>query len=139
MVARRIGTPLGAHRDRRECRRRSTPDTSRTGSSPSLLQLLQAPGPILLEQPRESAVGEEASARLADGTIVGLVVRVPDPLHRSPAAGTGLAVAPVDRHPDPERGHLLRKAVSAVLPQPHRPLAPPRHRGLMQTLDLIVV
>src|SRR4051812_44406617 len=138
MAGHRRGTPWAGPRARRACRTRSTPNASRTGSSLSVLQLLEAPGPVLLEQPGKAAVGEEPPARLADGTVVGLVVGVPDPLHRSAAPRAGFPVATVDRHAASERGHLLRKAVPRLLPQAVGPFRQHHHGGVVQPRHLFV-
>ena len=64
----------------------------------ALLELFQRARPVLAQEARERAVGEEPPTGLADRTVVRLVLRVDDPLHRRPAVGTRLAVATVDRH-----------------------------------------
>src|SRR4026209_1835233 len=68
----------------------------------ALWQLVDRARPALLQEPRQGASGEDAAAGLAARAIVGLVLRIHDPLHRSAANRAGLAVAPVHRHLFPE-------------------------------------
>src|SRR5439155_464197 len=91
--------------------------------------LLEAPRPVVLEEPGERAVGEEHAARLAAGAVVGLVLGVDDALHGRAAVGTGLAVAPMDGHAVAEGGHLLGEAVARLRAQAFGPLLQRRLRG----------
>src|SRR5207247_9328977 len=75
-----------------------------TSSLAERLQLLQRLRPVLMQETRERTVREEAAARLTARAVVGLVVRVNDPLHGRAAVGTRLAVAAVHRHVGTERG-----------------------------------
>src|SRR5689334_13916961 len=89
----------------------------------AVLQLLQAPGPILAQQPGHAAVREEPPVGLAGGAIVGLVVGIADPLNRSAAHGTRLAEASMHGHALPKCGHGLRKAGSRLHPKSLSPLS----------------
>src|SRR5947209_15979696 len=56
-----------------------------------LLHLLHRPRPILFEQQRQRPVGQQPATRLALGTIIRFVARIPNPLHLRPANGARLA------------------------------------------------
>src|SRR5687767_11476473 len=51
----------------------------------TFLKFIQAPRPIVLQQARHRAVRKQSSTGLTPRTIVGLVVGIPDPLHRCAA------------------------------------------------------
>src|SRR5215472_3060743 len=109
------------------------------GGGAGFLQLLQAPRPVLLEEPRERAIGQEPSAGLAGGTVVRLVVGVDDALDRRAAVRTRLPVATVDGHPLPEGGHLLRKSGAGLLAKPVGP-GPENGAGrLVESPDLVLL
>src|SRR2546423_7970439 len=61
-------------------------------------QLVDRLGPILLQQSRQRAIGEQLSVRLTARTIIGLVVGVANALHRRTADGAWLTKLSVDRH-----------------------------------------
>src|SRR6185436_2340037 len=88
-----------------------------------LLQLLERLRPVLLHQPRQHAVGEQAAAGLAGGAVIGLVLGVEDALHRRAADGAGLAVAAVHGHLRAEGGDLLGEVVAGLRAQAGDPLA----------------
>src|SRR5262245_32460303 len=90
---------------------RICPDRSRSAleGALALFQLLESLGPVAFEELRQSPVGEELAARLADRAIVRLVLGVDDPLHGRAADGTGLPIAAVYRHPLAKRSDLLGK------------------------------
>src|SRR5205814_1650830 len=121
-------------------RRSSGKRTERGDGRPSspTLELLQPSRPVLLQQARERAVGEERPARLAAGTVVRLVPRVDDPLYRRAADRTRLAVAAVDGHGRTEGGDALRKSGSDFVPQPLRPLTARRTDRVVQPSDLLI-
>src|SRR5678810_509334 len=54
---------------------------TRFASASPLLELLETLRPVLLEQPRQRAVGEQAAFGLAGRAVVRLVVGVDDALH----------------------------------------------------------
>lgn len=87
-----------------------------------LVHLLQAPGPVLLQQARHGPIGEEPSIGLAGRAIVGLVLRVPDPLDGRAADGAGQSEPAVDGHLRPEGGDPLGKGVAHLPPEPIGPL-----------------
>src|SRR3989442_7225838 len=78
--------------------------------------------PILLQETRQGAIGEQPPPGLATRAIVRLVRGVSNALHCCPTHGARLAVAAMDRHPFPERRHLLRKRVTGLRLQPLDPL-----------------
>src|SRR5688572_4117617 len=108
-----------------------------TLGSAARLELLERPGPVLVQQPRQRAVGEQPPAGLAAGTVVRLVLGVDDALHRRPAHRTRLAVAAVHGHARAERGDALRKILTGLLPQPLDPLDEDVARGGEQPRRLV--
>ena len=106
--------------------------------SAAALELLERARPVLAQQPRQRAVGEQPSAGLARRAVVRLVRGVDDALHRRAAVGTRLAVAAVHRHPGAERGHLLGKAVAGLGAQPRDPRRQRRARRRVQPPRLVV-
>lgn len=72
---------------------------------------------LLLQQTRKSAVGEDFSARLTGGTVVGFVVGVADALNFFAASRTRLAKAAVDSHFRPEGCHFFRKVCLCLAAQ----------------------
>src|SRR5947207_89789 len=70
-------------------------------------QLFQRLGPILFEQSRECAVGQQPSLCLTAYTIVRLVVAISNALHGRAAYWTRLAIAAVHGHPLAKGGNLL--------------------------------
>src|SRR5690348_18394890 len=85
------------------------------------LQHLDAPRPVLAQEPRERTIGEQATVRLTARAVVGLVVRVADALHGRAAHGARLSIAAVHRHPFAEGGYLRRKAVARLGAEPLGP------------------
>src|SRR6266700_1509913 len=83
---------------------------------------------FVLRALEERAVGENPAARLAASAIVGLVLRVHDPLHGRAARGAGLAEAAVHRHALAKGGDLLRKFAAGMLPEPLGPFDERRAR-----------
>ena len=103
----------------------------------ALLELLERPRPVAVQQPRQRAVGEQPAAGLAARAVVGLVLGVDDALHRRAADRAGLAEAAVHRHPRAERRDLLGEAVADLGAQPLGPLAEHGARGAVQPRDLV--
>src|SRR5207249_4175194 len=83
-----------------------------------------------LEEPRQGAVREELAARLAARAVVAFVLGVDDALHGGVAYGTGLAVAPVDRHAVAKGSDFLRETLAGFGAQDVRPAAKRRARRL---------
>ena len=102
-----------------------------------LLELLERARPVALEQPRERAIREQLSLRLAGCAVVRLVAGVDDPLDGRGAGGTRLAVASVRGHLGPEGRHLLRKAFTRLRAQSLDPDAQHRLRRREQPLALL--
>src|SRR5436190_23366204 len=71
------------------------------------IQLVDRARPIFFQEPRERAVGEQTSFRLAARTVVRLVVRITNALHGRAAHGTGQTIASVDGHTFAKGGHFL--------------------------------
>src|SRR5262249_15172741 len=78
-------------------------------------QLIDRARPACLEQPRQSAVGEDHSAGLASCAVVRFVLGVDDALYGRATDRTGLAILAVHRHLGPERGNLGRKARAGLV------------------------
>ena len=92
--------------------------------------------PIVFEQPRERAVGEDPPVGLAARAVVRLVIGITDPLHGRAADRARLAEATVDGHLRTERGHLLGEAVAGLGPEPLDPFDEDLTRGEIEPLDL---
>src|SRR5450432_1292766 len=75
-----------------------------------LFELFEALRPIGFEQAGEPAIGEQFSAGLTLRTVVELVVRVGDALHRRAAHRAGFLEATVDGHFRAECGHFFGEA-----------------------------
>src|SRR5436190_23033429 len=86
-----------------------------------LLELVDRFGPILLEQARQRAVGEQAAVRLAARTVVRLVVGIADSLHLGLANGAWLAVLAVHGHLVVKRRDLAREVAMRLLAQSVEP------------------
>src|SRR5262245_34960062 len=103
------------HRERRETRgfsgSGSIPRSQLTVGLPAL-ELFERAGPVFTEQTRQCAIGEETAARLAPGTVIGFVGRVPDALDRRAAHRTRLAEAAVRGHALAKRRDLRRKRIA---------------------------
>src|SRR6516162_8929787 len=63
------------------------------------LELVEGARPVLAQQARERAVGQELAAGLARRAVICFVGCVADPLDLGTAARAGLAVSPVNGHP----------------------------------------
>src|SRR5712692_8885413 len=70
-------------------------------------ELVEGTGPVFAEKARERAVGEELSAGLARGAIVGFVGGITDALDFCVAARAGLLVAAVNGHAFTKSGDVL--------------------------------
>src|SRR5262249_40694754 len=122
-------------------RRRSRESSSplvRGAAAAALLQLLQGSWPIRAQQAGQRAIGEQLSAGLAGGAVVGLVLCVHDALNWRAADGAGLPVAAVDGHVVAECRHLLGEAVADLVPYPRRELEQRRPGGGMQASHLLL-
>src|SRR5260221_12990821 len=89
---------------------------------PPALELIQRLRPVLAQQTRQGAIGEQAAAGLARRTVVRFVPRGRDPLNGRAAPRTGLAVPPVRRDARPGRRHFFGKR--AAPPPPPAQLPP---------------
>src|SRR5215216_4012022 len=78
---------------------------------PDLFHLFQRARPILVQKPRERAIGEQLATVLTARAVVRLIVGIDDTLHRRATHRTRLTVLAVYRHSFAERGDLFRKAV----------------------------
>ena len=113
----RRGAPaaVGDSRSATADRRATSTERSKSRAAPrrqrllALLQLLERPRPVVLEQPRQRAIGQQLAAGLAGRTVVRFVRGVANALHRRAAHRTRLAVAAVHGHPVAKRRHLLGK------------------------------
>ena len=100
------------------------------------LELLERLRPIILQQPRQTAIGEQLAAGLAGRTVIGFVGRVLNALNRRAAHRTRLAVAAVRGHALSKRGHLLGKVLAGLGDQLVAPLRQDADRVRVQALDL---
>src|SRR5262249_15720335 len=102
------------------------------------LQLVQRARPVLLEQARESAIGEQPVAGLAAWAIVGLVLGVHDTLHGRAAVRARLTEAAVDGHVGAKGRDALGKFSGRLAAYPRDPVGQRRARRLEEALDLAV-
>src|SRR2546423_8592961 len=107
-------------------------------SMASSLELLDRARPILLQQPRQRAIGEQPPFRLTTRAVVRFVVAVANALHRRRAGGAGLPEFSMHRHLVVKGGDLLGKAVADVRTQSCRPLDERLTCSVIETRDLIV-
>src|SRR5205823_13568884 len=105
-----------------------------------VLPLFQRARPILPQQARQRAVGEQAPARLTGGAVIHLTCRIANPLHRRAAHWARLAEPPMHRHSGPESGDLLRKTVACLRLQAADPHAQrsEEHTSELQSLAYLV-
>src|SRR6478752_6481473 len=87
------------------------------------LPVVQRPGPVLLQQPRQCTIREKPTAGLAYRTVVALVVRIHDALDRSATDGARLAEPAMYGHAVVKRGHFFRERVPGLGPQARDPVA----------------
>src|SRR5438067_8263638 len=99
------------------------------------LQLVERSGPILFQQTRERAIGEQATFVLTARAVIGLVVRVPNALNGRAAHRTWLTEAAVHGHLRAKGGHLFGEPVSDLRPQAFRPFDERRARGVEEPGD----
>ena len=88
---------------------------------PQLVQLLEGPRPVLLQQTRQPAVGEHLPVRLAGCTLVAFVLRVADAQNGGVAHGAGLAIFAVDGHLFVEDGDFVGETVAHFLKKQRLP------------------
>ena len=80
-------------------------------------QFVERAWPVVVQQARKSAIGEQAAAGLARRTVVSLVAGIADALDLGSAARSWFAIAAVDRHPRPKCGNFLGKRFARFGPQ----------------------
>src|SRR5919204_5684935 len=83
----------------------------------ALLELLDGPRPVTLQQPRQGSIGEQLSTGLAGRAVVGLILGVDDALDRCAAHGARLTVLAVHRHVFPKRRDFLGKSIARLTSQ----------------------
>ena len=83
----------------------------------SLARLPERPGPVILEQSRQGAIGEDLATRLTFGAVVRFIGSVDDPLNRRPAHRAGAAVLAVNGHARAEGGDFFGEAVANLCAQ----------------------
>src|SRR3954462_1108857 len=98
-------------------------------------QLVDRSRPILFQQSRQRAIGEQLAIGLTTRAVVGLVVGVADPLHRSSTDGTRLPELSVNGHLFAKRSHFRREVISGLLAQSLGPLDEYLLRRLEQRSD----
>src|SRR6266705_4693563 len=89
-------------------------------------EFFEGAGPIFAEKAGEGAIGEELSAGLAGGAIVGLVGGVTDALDFGAATRTRLLVAAVDGHAFAKGGHVFGEFIACFRAEA---LGPANERG----------
>src|SRR5581483_3182645 len=96
---------------------------ARRSGTAARLELVERARPVLMEQARERAIGEQPSRGLAGRTVVGFVVSVADPLNRRAADRTGRAIATMNRHRGSKGRHVFGESVAGLGAQPRDPFA----------------
>src|SRR5438105_3926384 len=81
---------------------------------PKLFEFFHVAGPVIFEEARERAVGEDSSAILAGGAVVGFILGINDSLDGSIADGAGLVVAAVRGEVGAEGGDVSRAGEAAA-------------------------
>ena len=100
-------------------------------------QLIEGARPVGAEEPGEAAVGQDLSAGLAAGAVVGFVVCVANALDLLAAARAGLAKAAVDGHLRTKCRDLLREAPLRFAPHAVRPRCQRGARGGKQPIPFV--
>ena len=113
-----------------------SPFSPTESSAAAALQLVEAPGPVALEQPRQGAISEQLAARLARGAVVRFVSRVDDALNGRAAFGARLAEPTVDGHPLAKGSDPLGKRVADLDTQALYPVGEGGASRIEQTYDL---
>ena len=101
------------------------------------LEFVQRSRPIILEQPRQRAIREDAPVCLAAWAVVRLVVRVANPLYGGFADWTRLAKSTVHSHARPKRGDFFRKVIPVLSSETVDPLDERFTRGGVKPLCLV--
>src|ERR1700690_2624009 len=107
---------------------------------PALLevfQLLKRARPVLMHQPRERAVREQAPAGLTRRAVVGLVARIADALDLRTAAWARLMITAMHRHLRTERSDAFGKAVAGFGAQAIGPFDERRARSIVEPRDVL--
>ena len=99
-------------------------------------EFFEGAGPILAEKPGEGAVGEELSAGLAGGAIVGLVGGVTDALDFGVAARTRLLVTAVNGHAFAKGGDIFGEFIACFRAEAVEPASERGTGGSEEALDL---
>src|SRR5688572_23564133 len=109
--------------DRASCARTPPENRRRRSRRWSCFELLERSRPILLEESRHRAVGEQTTICLTALAIVRLVVRVPNALHRCAADRTWLLESSVHSHPVAKCRHLLGEGFPGLIAEAIDPFA----------------
>src|SRR5271167_3262322 len=86
-----------------------------------VFEVLSVLRPVLAQESREAAIGEQLSTGLAGRTVIGLIRCITNPLYLPTATRTRLLVAAVDCHLGAKSRHLFRKLVARIDTQAFRP------------------
>ncbi len=99
------------------------------------IEFVEGAGPVFAEEAGEGAVGEEFSAGLARGAIVGFVGGVANALDRGVAARAGLFVPAVNGHAFAESGDFFGEFAAGLGAQAIGPLGKRGASGFEEALD----
>src|SRR4029079_10409145 len=103
-----------------------------------LLPFFNGPRPIVLEQPRQRAIGEQLAAGLATWAVVALVFSMHDPLDRRAANGARLSKTPVNCHFRTKCSHLLWKLFGCLGGQSLGPATQHVPNSVVECRDLLI-
>src|SRR4029453_3109389 len=107
----------------------------RFSGSLSPFELVECFRPVVLQELRERAVGQEPAPCLTRGTIVDFVLAVHDALNGLTAARARLPEAAGHSHPFAERSDLLGKIFTRLILKTRRPFGEVRHYCVMEDRD----
>src|SRR5688572_12035227 len=110
----------------------------RASAPPPSFERFERAGPIFTEETRERPIGQQASAGLAVGAVVGFVCGVDDPLDGVAADRAWLSIAAMNGHSFTEGSDLLWKLVACVLLEHHDPARERLARRLVKPAQFLV-
>ena len=100
-------------------------------------KIVEISWPVVLEQARKRAVGEDPAFGLTAGTIVGFVIGIADSLHGCAAYWAGLTEPAVNSHLGTKRGDFLGPAVTGLGSKTLDPFEEDGARRTIQSFHLV--
>src|SRR5205085_9035804 len=130
-----------------DCRGRREADREARGTSNSasgealgspLFPFFDGSRPIVLEQPRQRAIGEQLAAGLTARAVVTLVFGVHDPLDRCPTGSARLSKSTVNGHVRTKGGDFFREPLRCFISQSLRPTGKHILHRIVEASDLLI-